>query len=91
MVPPLPPPWAPHPPCGGHHPQPGQAGALSSDQDRLAADGRDVCRRSSVIGRGHGQALNAFSDADRRSGAGYLAGEDGRVFFQGNGTAREVK
>ncbi|HDS1522628.1 TPA: hypothetical protein QEL67_000567 [Stenotrophomonas maltophilia] len=39
----------------------------------------------------HGQALNVFSDADRRSGAGYLAGEDGRVFFQGNGTAREVK
>ncbi|WP_313251615.1 hypothetical protein [Stenotrophomonas sp.] len=39
----------------------------------------------------HGQALNAFSDADRRSGAGYLAGEDGRVFFQGNGTTREVE
>lgn len=38
----------------------------------------------------HGQALNAFSDADIRSGAGYLAGSDGRVFYQSKGTYREV-
>lgn len=38
----------------------------------------------------HGQALNTFSDADRRSGAGYLAGENGRLFFQGNGAMKEV-
>ena len=38
----------------------------------------------------HGQALDTFSDADMRSGAGYLAGTDGRMFFQGNGIFREV-
>lgn len=39
----------------------------------------------------HGQALNAFSNEDVQSGPGYLAGENGRVFYQGNGTNREVK
>lgn len=38
----------------------------------------------------HGQAANAFSDEDKKSGPGYLAGTDGRVFFQGAGTWREV-
>lgn len=39
----------------------------------------------------HGQALNAFSNEDIKSGPGYLAGENGKLFYQGNGTSREVK
>lgn len=39
----------------------------------------------------HGQALNTFSSEDIKSGPGYLAGEDGKLFYQGNGTSREIK
>lgn len=39
----------------------------------------------------HGQAQNDFSDEDRKSGAGYLAGTNGRLFYQNKGKTREIQ
>ena len=69
----------------------GGQGKFKPNKADMALQGQHMTGRYARINTVHGQALDAFSDDDHRSGAGYLAGSNGRVFFQESGSTREVK
>lgn len=69
----------------------GSEGKFKPNRADLALQGQHMSGRYKRLNTVHGQKLNEFSDDDVRSGAGYLAGTNGRVYFQDGGAAVEVK
>lgn len=69
----------------------GSEGKFKPNRADLALQGQHMSGRYKRLNTVHGQKLDEFSDDDVRSGAGYLAGTQGRVYFQDGGAAREVK
>lgn len=69
----------------------GGQGKFKPNKADITLQGQHMTGRYARINTVHGQALDTFSEDDHRSGAGYLAGTNGRVYFQEAGTTREVK
>ena len=68
----------------------GKDGKFRPSKTDLAFMGQHFSGRNPNLTVVHGQKANEFSQEDHKSGAGYLAGSDGKLFHQANGRTRQV-